>query len=282
MLTVIVLVRKPSLRSPTNITILFLSMTDILMALLVMPFSLVSFIRGRWSFSKFACTLNAYWIGVLLGASLVTMTCTAIARYIRLMRPFVHRYMKGKTTIVILSTLWLMTLILTAIPVVVDSGQGIYYVTRCFCRLQYRNKTVYWKIDIVRVALSGLMVITIFLAYYKVFRFVSRHNQSVGSTLQQGRHLHVEEIKITRTLAIVVFGFVACWIPTGVIEALDIVCRALGTNVPAFVIFQRTLFMFASCAINPFIYGFTNRSLRKGFWQLLRCHQQSCRQVLPT
>jgi len=52
------------------------------------------------------------------------------------------------------------------------------------------------------VAFSSL----IFLAYFKVFRFVSHHNHAVAGNLQQGNNSHIEEAKITKTVTIVVWG----------------------------------------------------------------------------
>ena len=280
--TIYVFCRKPRLRTPTNITIIFLSITDILMALSVMPFSLVSFINRKWPFSGTACTLNAFLIGGLLAFSLFTMSCTAITRYFRVVRPSMHQSLTGKRSVLVISGFWFTILVLTAIPIFVDSGHGRYYSTRCFCRLHYQNRTVYWKIDIVRAMLSVVMGCTIFLGYYKVFRFVSRHNQAVLPNLQQGNHPRIEEVKVTRTLSLVVFGFVACWIPTGIIEGLDFISHSLGFQVPAFLAFQRTTFMFASSAVNPLIYGFTNKQFKKEFLEMFgRWRPFTRRQVLP-
>jgi len=52
MMTCLIIYRKPGLRTPTNISILFLSVSDILMAVLIMPFSLASSIKGNGYFPK--------------------------------------------------------------------------------------------------------------------------------------------------------------------------------------------------------------------------------------
>ena len=66
------------------------------------------------------------------------------------------------------------------------------------------------------VAFSSL----IFLAYFKVFRFVSHHNHAVAGNLQQGNNLHIEEAKITKTVTIVVLGFVSCCAPATAIHLI--------------------------------------------------------------
>ena len=47
LLTSLIFFRRPRLRTPTNISILFLSLSDILMAVLVMPFSLASLVKEK-------------------------------------------------------------------------------------------------------------------------------------------------------------------------------------------------------------------------------------------
>ena len=61
-LTCLITCKKPSFRTPSNISIALLSVSDILMAVFVMPFSLVSFIKGEWLFSSDACTLSVFLI----------------------------------------------------------------------------------------------------------------------------------------------------------------------------------------------------------------------------
>ena len=78
MMTCFTIYRKSGLRTPTNIPILFLSVSDILMAVLIMPSSLVSSIKGKWIFSQYIelqqfsfnfRTLFPDFLGILQGVS---------------------------------------------------------------------------------------------------------------------------------------------------------------------------------------------------------------------
>ncbi len=87
-----------------------------------------------------------------------------------------------------------------------------------YCIYEFHEKVVIETINFCTVAGAFIVAFVIFLAYFKVFRFVAHHNHAVASNLQQPSTLHTEEAKITKTLVIVVLDFVFCWAPALVIQ----------------------------------------------------------------
>ena len=59
-LTCVVFCRRSHLCNPTNVAIVILATSDVLSAVLVMPFLLASFIRDGWVLGQAACLFNAY------------------------------------------------------------------------------------------------------------------------------------------------------------------------------------------------------------------------------
>ena len=174
------------------------------MASLVMPSSLVSLIKGKWLFSLVACTFNALHIHILLGATLTTMACTAVIRYLCVVnRTLHHWFVKLKTVAVVIVILWLLNVIVQSLPPLFSSGHGIYNSKVAYCYYFLPERDVGDTVNYTGVAGAVLLGLLIFLAYFKVFRFVSRHNRTVASNLQQGNALQREEAKIIRTLVIV-------------------------------------------------------------------------------
>jgi len=284
LLTCVVFCRKSHLRTPTNVSIAVLAVSDILSAVLVMPFSLASFISERWTLWNAACVANAYLILALLGVTIISMTCTAVIRYFRVMRPSLHHCLKAKRTLIAMSTLWQAYVLLIILPAFLEFPEGRYNPKRGFCRLHYKNKQNRELANIVRyiALISGVfLVLIMFTAYYKLFGFVSHHNNMVAPHLQhaQGISPHVEEAKVTKTLVIVVVGFVLCWLPTAVIEGLNVTSRIHKIKVPAFAVFLQTLFICTSSAINPLIYTFTNKRFRREYAVFWRSLLPSNRQI---
>ena len=217
-LTCLIIYKKPSFRTTTNISILFLSISDILVAILVMPFSLTSLIHGKWLFSSEACTFNAFFNHSFVGMSLITMTYTAIIRYLCVVKPALHQqYVKPKTVAIGISVLWLACLVIQTIAIFVQPAtNGFYDERRTYCiygspmKVLDHTNTLNFTVLAAAIVLSTI----IFFAYLKVFRFVSHHNKTMTSNLQQPNPSHIEEAKINKTLVIVVLGFAFCWVPT--------------------------------------------------------------------
>ena len=186
LLTSLIFWRKLRLRTPTNISILFLALSDVLMASLVMPFSLASLIKGKWLFSTEACMVHSVLFHVLLGVSLTTMTCTAVIRYLCVVKPAFHqKYSKPKNVAVGISILWLIILILQFLSLFLLSGRGTYSPKQIYCLYDsHEEDGLRERIDYSNFAGAVILGLIIFLAYYKVFRFVSHYNYTVASNLQ--------------------------------------------------------------------------------------------------
>ena len=273
LLTCAVFIQKPHLRTPTNVSIAILAFSDILAAILVMPFSLASFINEKWILRQTTCVLNAYAIQALFGVTYISITCTAVIRYFRVVRPSFHHYMKPKRTLIVILTLWLAFLLLLLFPSFVEFPEGRYNRKHCFCRLIYNKKEAKKLARIqeaVILTFGVLLALMVFTAHYKVFRFVAHHNQMVVPNLQQGRSSHIEEAKVSKTLVTVVVGFAVCWAPTGINQAMDVTKPIHKNKVPVFLIFLQTILIFTSSAINPLIYTFTNRRFKQEYMMFLR------------
>ena len=252
LLTSLIFWRKPQLRTPTNISILFLSITDVLMASLVMPFSLASLVEEKWFFSSGACTFNAFLLIVLLGASLLTMTWTAVIRYLCVVKPALHhQYVKPKSVSIGLSLTWLGALILQTLAISVSSANGVYDYRRTFCTFEYHLKAVVETINFGYVAGALSLGLIIFKAYFKVFRFVSHHNNAVSSNLNEASTLRTEA-KITKTLVFVVLGFVSLWVPVILIQLVDSILFSQFNQfrMPNFVFLVQTICIFSISFIN--------------------------------
>ena len=143
LLTSLIFWRRPRLRTATNISILFLAISDVLMAGLVMPFSLAALIKGKWPSSPEACSFNAVFIHGLLGVSLTTMASTAVIRYLCVVKPSLHlHYTKPKIVAVGISVLWLTNFILQVLSLFAFSGRGTYSPKHIFCLYFGRAKAV--------------------------------------------------------------------------------------------------------------------------------------------
>lgn len=114
----------------------------------------------------------------------------------------------------------------------------------------------------------AIPLIVICVCYFRVFKVIRSSSFQVQvatiSSSPNPAASKIKEVRITKTVFAVLLGFITCWIPA-------MVCNYLSFNMvdPRFprqgeLVF--TYFLSLSSAINPFIYGFTCRTLRKEFW----------------
>lgn len=138
------------------------------MAGLVMPFSFVSLIKDKWIFSSEACTFTALLIHVLLGVTLTTMTCTAVIRYLCVVkRTLHHRFVEPKTVAVVIAILWLLNVIVQSLPLLVSSGHGIYNSKVAYCYYFLPERDVGDTVNYTGVAAAVLLSLSIFLAHFQ-------------------------------------------------------------------------------------------------------------------
>ena len=77
------------------------------------------------------------------------------------------------------------------------------------------------------------------------------------------------EIRLSKSLFVVVFAFMLCWVPAWVITILTRL--VFGNKMPRNVQLLCTFFLNISNAINPFIYAGMNPVFRREFRKLLGC-----------
>ena len=78
------------------------------------------------------------------------------------------------------------------------------------------------------------------------------------------QNANVEDVRVAKILFITVVGFVSLWLPAQIIYL-----ASYHRRLPRQLTFLATLFIFSSSFINPFIYGFMNRSFRNEFKKCL-------------
>ena len=164
------------------------------------------FNQRRMVFSAEACSFNAFLISFLFNASLIIMTCTAVIRYLCVVKSSLHhQYVKPKIVAVGISFFWLINYFLQVFLLSVSNWRGRYSRKQIFCLFYIREEgPLCGAINNSGLAGGVILGLLIFLAYFKVFRFVSYHNNTVASKLQQRNTLQKEEVKITKTLVAVV------------------------------------------------------------------------------
>ena len=272
----IAFLKNNHLRSVTNMFVLTLAASDIVMSLICMPFSEGSLMAGECPgiFGDLLCHIQGFLAHFLAFLSLQMMAITAVNRYFRVIKRDLYRkiFTPGYTTLIVLTAGLLSVGILGSITFAQHGNLFVFHPGKAICVNLYRSListriyTIFSSVTFV-----FLPAIVIIWCYSKVFRSIRRHFRELATREASSasiNSLNPAEIVVTRTVFAIVIAFFICWIPCIVIDLVDI------TRDDWFdrrVYLAYTYFAYTSSAINPIIYGIMNRSFRLEYLKLLRC-----------
>ena len=260
--------RNQRLRTLANMFIVALAVSDILISVCSMPFSVATLARGQWIFDTNSCRFQGVAMFTFALVSLHSMGVIAVSRYFCVVKPIKYIALFSKQRIFIyIAVVWCVALVGSVPPILFKNGGYRFQAGKAMCMYSFETNIAYTAfIESVYIA-TPLTLIAI--CYAKVFYTVSRSNQvfSHQNNPEQLR-ANVEETKVTKTLATVMAGFAFCWLPICIMDYID----AAGgePTLPRQAYLTYGFLAYLSSTINPFIYGATNRHFRREYKALFK------------
>ncbi|XP_028654809.1 trace amine-associated receptor 13c-like [Erpetoichthys calabaricus] len=266
------------LHSPHNLLVLSLATADLLLGLLVLPFSMIRTVETCWYFGPDICRTHSSVDLFFCTVSIFHLGFIAVDRYFAVCDSL--RYsskMNNKVISYIILTGWILAAIysygsihsksndeglLSTVPMMACEGS---------CLLLF-NKL--WSIvDILTFVLPCSAMVVIYARIYSVAKSQARKIQNMDiksqttEESQAGKKRKLEQ-KAAKTLGIVMGAFLACWVPyftTTVVDAF------YNYQTPA-VIFDGFIWLaYTNSAFNPLIYGFFYPGFRKALRIIITC-----------
>ncbi|XP_068690910.1 melatonin receptor type 1B-A-like [Montipora foliosa] len=262
--------RNTQLRTTTNLYIIALAISDLLSAVFVMPFVTAVLVRGHWIFGEVICDVLAFFSAFIIYVSPVTMGLTALNRYVRMCRPDreYQRFFSPKKSLALLVSVWVIVACYSVLPNIVGLRKNTFFPSIASCAIDHlseNGRLIHYCI-VVSLFLLTPLTITVF-SYVKVAKKMQHHKIETSFLRQNSPIISAREIRISKSLFIVVFAFMICWIPFWIIVLLmrfDFV-QKLPRNVKLLCFF----FLYLSNAINPLIYAGMNRCFRREFRKIV-------------
>ncbi|XP_008496977.2 alpha-2Db adrenergic receptor [Calypte anna] len=285
-LVVVAVSTSRALRAPQNLFLVSLASADILVAVLVLPFSLANEVMGYWYFGDLWCSLYLA-LDVLLCTASIGHLCAisldrywAVTRAARLNLRRSPRRVKG-----MIGAVWAVAALVALPPLLWAQPRGQecqlsqetwYVLASCatsffapclvmvtvYCRIYHltaRRTAALFATHAPCLDKKGLDVGTL------GWRHQSQH-QSI--LLYRRRLVRARERRFTIVLAVVMGAFMLCWFPFFFTYSLGAVCgEGCHISKPLFSFF----FWIGYCnsSLNPLIYTLFNRDFRAAFRQLL-------------
>jgi len=126
--TAVAIVRR--LRTPSNLLIVSLAVSDLLVAVMVMPFATMYEVMGRWALGKAVCDMWTSLDVLLCTASILNLCAISVDRYFVITRPF--QYAMKRTPVrmaAMIVAVWVLSALISIPPLFISKSE--YRVGHC-------------------------------------------------------------------------------------------------------------------------------------------------------
>ena len=255
LLTLVIVLRSPRLRTTPNKFVISLAVSDILMAIPATFITTMVSVKSDWPFDEASCQFQGYYGITLAIASSETLALMSLNRYYRIVKPNSYRriFTAHRTSVMIFAAWAIASLV--QLPYVASGHRYLFHPGKIFCNQDGREPFSAILVSI----FAGVPMTVISLCCFKVFRSVRAHTKQRSRAVSWSR-VNVEDIKVSRILLVMVLAYVVCFLPVVVVEAIDFFYG--GSYLPRQVYLFYTISAILSTAVNPVIYGLMNRTFR--------------------
>ncbi|KAI9538882.1 hypothetical protein NQZ68_008959 [Dissostichus eleginoides] len=282
------------LRCLTNCFIVSLAVTDLLLGLLVLPFSALHQLTNDWPLGPIFCNFYISMDVMLCTASILTLLAISVDRYLAVTMPLRYTSLVLPWRVALaMAGVWTVSVAVSFLPIQMGwntvngtvQNQGPWAPERK-CRFELNRPYVLtdslltFYLPLVAMCWTYLRILRIARAQAKriisarptcITSYNCGNNPSTTTTVVSSvTSVALREHKATVTLAAVIGAFVVCWLPYFILfTVLGLKEHPDPSTVAAFPI---VLWLgYANSALNPILYGALNRDFRSAYNHLLRC-----------
>lgn len=269
------------LQSPTNSFVMSLAVADCLVGLLVMPYSMIRTVEGCWHFGFLFCRLHSSLDVMLCTASIFHLSCIAFDRYYAVCNPLLYSLKMSRGRVA------LLIVVCWAVPMLISFGPIMLDLHIAGVDIPLPDDVCVFLVNQVYAVMASLVAFYLpsaimLIAYWKIFKAAKRQAMQISamesqmaagvgkdsSKKRKHRMTMKRERKAAKTLGIIMGVFLIFWMPFFTINIVD---PFIGYSTEV-VVWDIFLWLgYINSSLNPFLYGFFNRSFRKAFLMFIGC-----------
>ncbi|XP_076007096.1 neuropeptide FF receptor 1 like 2 [Genypterus blacodes] len=286
-LVCVIILENRRMRTVTNLFILNLAISDLLVGIFCIPTTLVDNLITGWPFSNIVCKMSGFVQGTSVSASVFTLVAIAVERFRCIVYPLRPRLTllvaKATTVLIWVSAVAIMCPAATALSVEeVPHHYMVYNFNQTYplysCYENFANpqmRKVYTAVLFTHIYLAPLAVITLMYGSIGVKLYtsgVANQEQQIPNGMVQlrGRRGVISKKKLTviKMLILVALLFMLSWLP---LWTLMMMTDYAGLDRYQLNLLTSYIFPFAhwlafsNSSINPIIYGYYNENFKRGF-----------------
>ncbi|XP_053735890.1 histamine receptor H2a [Synchiropus splendidus] len=275
------------LRCLTNCFIISLAVTDLLLGLLVLPFSALLQLTNDWPFGPRFCNFYICMDVMLCTASILTLLVISVDRYLAVTMPLRYSSLVLPWRVAVaMAIVWTTSLAVSFLPIQMgwNTANGTVqnygpWSQKRTCRFEL-NRPYVLTDSILTFFLPLLAMCCIYLKILRIAREQAKRivqaRPNNARTFQGGNNkptisaVTLREHKATVTVAAVIGAFIVCWLPYFIMFTLLGLREHPHPN--AVTEFSIVLWIgYTNSALNPILYGALNRDFRSAYRHVLGC-----------
>ncbi|KAA0707892.1 Adenosine receptor A1 [Triplophysa tibetana] len=267
-----------TLRDTTIYFIVSLALADIAVGALVIPLAITISIGLKTHF--YSCLLVACIVLVLTQSSILALLAIAIDRYLRVKIPMSYKRVvtpRRAGTAVVLS--WMVAIIVGLTPML---GWNNLEKLREANETLGTNLLITCKFENV-ISMEYMVYFNFFgwvlpplvfmlLIYAEIFYMIHRQlNKKVTANQRDPTRYYGKELKLAKSLALVLFLFAVSWLPLHVLNCITLFCPTCDNST---LLYIAILLSHGNSVVNPIVYAFRIEKFRNAFvkiWKQYLC-----------
>ncbi|XP_034069717.1 teleost multiple tissue opsin 2b [Gymnodraco acuticeps] len=254
------------LRTPVNMLLLNISISDMLVCLFGTTLSFASSIRGRWLLGRSGCSWYGFINSCFGIVSLISLVILSYDRYSTL-TVYNKRGPDYRKPLLAVAGAWLYSLFWTVPPLLGWSSYGIEGAgTSCSVSWTVKTTQSHAYIICLFTFCLGLPILVMLYCYSRLLWAVKQVGK-IRKTAARRREYHILFMVLTTAAC-----YMLCWMPYGVVAMMATfgppnIISPVASVVPS-------LLAKSSTVINPLIYILMNKQFYRCFLSLFHCNRQ--------
>jgi neuropeptide Y receptor len=284
-LVIVAVIRKPAMRTPRNMFILNLAVSDLLLCTVVMPLTLMEIITKYFPLGNnvFICKIVGPLQATSIFVSTISITAIALDRYQVIVYP-TKESLQLFGAVFILLLIWVLALLLATPLFVVKQlrthsislGKGIDELNFCIENWPFDHGRAYYSVFtlIIQYIVPIMIVSAAYLriSYKLRYRFATGFVSSEESSQKGRRQLRGRRLQRTNILlGSIAIIFCISWLPLNLFNLIADLSNSQNFSSQPMMICYAVCHMMgmSSACSNPVLYGCLNENFWKEFKDIL-------------
>ncbi|XP_056096729.1 neuropeptide FF receptor 1 like 3 [Rhinichthys klamathensis goyatoka] len=288
-----IVLRTRRMRTVTNIFILNLAVSDLLIGIFCIPTTLVDNLITGWPFSNTICKLSGLVQGTSVCASVFTLVAIAVDRFRCIVYPF-----KPKLTLFVakvsIGTIWVLALTImfpSALMLTVEEEKNHFLVHSDNHNRTYPLYSCYetWPDPEMRKVYTTVLFVHIYVIPLALIMLMYGRigAKLYGTTVLSSAEPEIpsqakcpasqRKIRVIKMLIVVALLFMLSWLPLWTLMLLTDYARPDEVNLELLTSYVFPIshwLAFSNSSVNPIIYGYFNENFKRGFQAA--CQKHAC------